>query len=91
MKAPLKHKAGLARRIFTKIGLDNTLVLQEANNFISRQPKNTKKYKKEMWDFFVSVEHILLVSFSDKRFSQKLFRNLQLTEKALMDAFNVVR
>lgn len=39
MKALLEQKDGLARRIFTKAGLDNTSVLQETNNFISQQPK----------------------------------------------------
>ncbi|CAN4101569.1 unnamed protein product [Withania somnifera] len=110
MKALLEQKDGLARRIFTKAGLDNTSVLQETDSFISQQPKvvgdtsgpilgphlsslldNTKKHKKEMGDSFVSVEHMLLAFFSDKRFGQKLFRDLQLTEKALKDAVNAVR
>ncbi|PHU13993.1 Chaperone protein ClpB3, mitochondrial [Capsicum chinense] len=110
MKALLEQKDGLARRIFTKAGLDNTSVLQETDNFISQQPKvvgdtsgpilgshlsslleNTKKHKKEMGDSFVSVEHMLLAFLSDKRFGQKLFRDLQLTEKALKDAVNAVR
>lgn len=110
MKALLEQKDGLARRIFTKAGLDNTSVLQETDSFISQQPKvvgdtsgpilgshlsslleNTKKHKKEMGDSFVSVEHMLLAFFSDKRFGEKLFRDLQLTEKALKDAVNAVR
>ncbi|XP_059297438.1 chaperone protein ClpB4, mitochondrial-like [Lycium ferocissimum] len=110
MKALLEQKDGLARRIFTKAGLDNTSVLQETDNFISQQPKvagdtsgpilgshlsslleNTKKHKKEMGDSFVSVEHMLLAFLSDKRFGQKLFRNLHLTEEALKDAVNAVR
>ncbi|PHT79549.1 hypothetical protein T459_17601 [Capsicum annuum] len=51
---------------------------------------NTKKHKKEIGDFIVSVENMLLAFLSDKRFGQKLFRNLQLTEKALKDAVTAV-
>lgn len=39
MKALLEQKDGLARRIFTKAGLDNTSVLQATDDFISQQPK----------------------------------------------------
>lgn len=39
MKALLEQKDGLARRIFTKAGLDNTAVLQATDDFISQQPK----------------------------------------------------
>lgn len=39
MKALLEQKDGLARRIFTKAGLDNTSVLQGTDQFISQQPK----------------------------------------------------
>ncbi|KAJ4758115.1 hypothetical protein LUZ62_068490 [Rhynchospora pubera] len=39
MKALLEQKDGLARRIFTKAGVDNTSVLQATDDFISRQPK----------------------------------------------------
>ncbi|KAL3497298.1 hypothetical protein ACH5RR_040030 [Cinchona calisaya] len=41
MKALLEQKDGLARRIFTKAGLDNTSVLQATEEFISQQPKVT--------------------------------------------------
>ncbi|GLT85256.1 hypothetical protein SLE2022_034500 [Rubroshorea leprosula] len=37
MKALLEQKDGLARRIFTKAGLDNTTVLQATDDFISKQ------------------------------------------------------
>lgn len=50
-----------------------------------------RKHKKEMGDSFVSVEHLLLAFTSDNRFGQLLFRNLQLSEKSLMDAVNAVR
>ncbi|XP_058223517.1 chaperone protein ClpB4, mitochondrial-like [Rhododendron vialii] len=39
MKALLEQKDGLARRIFTKAGLDNTSVLQATDDFISQRPK----------------------------------------------------
>jgi len=39
MKALLEQRDGLARRIFTKAGLDNTSVLQATDNFIAQQPK----------------------------------------------------
>ncbi|CAH9086170.1 unnamed protein product [Cuscuta europaea] len=110
MKSLLEQKDGLARRIFTKAGLDNTSVLQATDTFISKQPnvtggtsgpiigphlysllENAKKYKKEMHDSFVSVEHLLLALYSDTRFGQQLFRNLQLGEKSLKEAIEAVR
>ena len=39
MKALMEQKDGLARRIFSKAGLDNTTVLQATDDFISKQPK----------------------------------------------------
>ena len=45
MKALLEQKDGLARRIFSKAGLDNTSVLQATDDFISKQAK-------VMWVFF---------------------------------------
>ena len=39
MKALLEQKDGLARRIFSKAGIDNTSVLQATDDFISRQQK----------------------------------------------------
>ncbi|KAL6629065.1 hypothetical protein ACP70R_028830 [Stipagrostis hirtigluma subsp. patula] len=39
MKALLEQKDGLARRIFSKAGIDNTSVLQATDEFISKQPK----------------------------------------------------
>jgi ATP-dependent Clp protease ATP-binding subunit ClpA len=39
MKALLEQKDGLARRIFSKAGVDNTSVLQATDEFISRQLK----------------------------------------------------
>lgn len=138
MKALLEQKDGLARRIFTKAGVDNTSILQSTDSFISQQPKvwadvaynsigfsilpkagvltidfvnqvsgdtsgpivgshfsslldNARKFKKEMGDSFVSVEHLVLAFPMDKRFGQQLFRNLQLSEKDLKDAVQSVR
>ncbi|KAI3929779.1 hypothetical protein MKX01_025947 [Papaver californicum] len=39
MKALLEQKDGLARRIFTKAGVDNSSVLQATDEFINRQPQ----------------------------------------------------
>lgn len=39
MKALLEQKDGLARRIFSKAGIDNSSVLQATDAFISTQPK----------------------------------------------------
>ncbi|KAK7859089.1 chaperone protein clpb4 [Quercus suber] len=52
---------------------------------------NSHKHKKEMGDDFVSVEHLVLAFYSDKRFGKKLFSDLQLSEKDLKDAVSAVR
>ncbi|KAF7135052.1 hypothetical protein RHSIM_Rhsim08G0073900 [Rhododendron simsii] len=39
MKAILEQKNGLARRIFSKAGVDNTRLLEATDKFIQRQPK----------------------------------------------------
>ena len=39
MKALLEQKNGLARRIFSKVGVDNTRLLDATDKFIQRQPK----------------------------------------------------
>ncbi|TYJ16868.1 hypothetical protein E1A91_A09G011300v1 [Gossypium mustelinum] len=39
MKALLEQKNGLARRIFLKVGVDNTRLLEATDKFIQRQPK----------------------------------------------------
>lgn len=41
MKALLEQKNGLARRIFSKAGVDNTRLLEATDQFIQRQPKVT--------------------------------------------------
>lgn len=48
-------------------------------------------YKKEFGDDFISVEHMVLAFLKDKRFGQKIFNDLQLTEKNLKDAVQAVR
>ncbi|KAI7747183.1 hypothetical protein M8C21_010667 [Ambrosia artemisiifolia] len=109
MKALLEQKDGLARRILTKAGLDNTSVLQATDNFIAQQPKvsdpsnprlgsslgslleNARKFKKQMGDDFISVEHLVLAFPSDTRFGKQLFTSLNLSEKSLKDAVEAVR
>lgn len=39
MKALLEQKNGLARRIFSKAGVDNTRLLEATDQYIKRQPK----------------------------------------------------
>lgn len=39
MKSLLEQKNGLARRIFSKVGVDNTKLLEATDKFIQRQPK----------------------------------------------------
>ncbi|KAJ0811427.1 putative ClpA/B family, AAA+ ATPase domain, P-loop containing nucleoside triphosphate hydrolase [Helianthus annuus] len=109
MKALLEQKDGLARRILTKAGLDNTSVLQATDNFIAQQPKvsdpsnprlgtslgslleNARKFKKQMGDDFISVEHLVLAFSSDTRFGKQLFTSLNLSEKSLKEAVEAVR
>ncbi|KAI4376864.1 hypothetical protein MLD38_014574 [Melastoma candidum] len=110
VKALLEQKDGLARRVLTKAGLDNSSVLQAVEDFISQQPKvagdtsgpimgpnfaslleNSRKYKKEMGDDFVSVEHLLLAFHSDKRLGQQIFKKFQLSDQELREAIKAVR
>ena len=39
MRALLEQKNGLARRIFSKVGVDNTRLLEATDKYIQRQPK----------------------------------------------------
>lgn len=43
MKVLLEQKNGLARRIFSKAGIDNTRLLDFTDKFIQRQPKVNPK------------------------------------------------
>lgn len=45
MKALLEQKNGLARRIFSKVGVDNTQLLEATDKHIQRQPKVTNQVK----------------------------------------------
>ncbi|KAI3812683.1 hypothetical protein L1987_17395 [Smallanthus sonchifolius] len=85
MKALSEQKDGLARRILTKAGLDNTSVLQDTDNFNQSDPsdpwlgsnlssllENARKFKKQMGDDFVSVEH--LISFRCKIWKAVVYR-----------------
>lgn len=65
MKALLEQKDGLARRIFTKAGLDNTSVLQATDSFIAQQPKVCMLVRCFNWYFI--------------KFSLVLFGRLQVT------------
>ncbi|KAF8035719.1 hypothetical protein BT93_C1676 [Corymbia citriodora subsp. variegata] len=89
MKALLERKDGLARRILTKaVGNTSGPIM---NSHLASFSDNAQKYKKEMGDDFVSVEHLLLALHSDKRFRQQLFQNLQLNEKDFREAIQAVR
>ncbi|CAN6839592.1 unnamed protein product [Brassica oleracea] len=110
MKALLEQKNGLARRIFSKIGVDNTKVLEATEKFIQRQPKvygesagsmlgrdleglfeRARKYKKDLGDSYVSVEHLVLAFAQDKRFGKQLFKDFQISEKSLKAAIESIR
>eukprot|EP00245_Coleochaete_scutata_P007436 TRINITY_DN22848_c0_g1_i1.p1 TRINITY_DN22848_c0_g1~~TRINITY_DN22848_c0_g1_i1.p1 ORF type:complete len:1006 (+),score=271.15 TRINITY_DN22848_c0_g1_i1:224-3241(+) len=110
MKALLEQRNGLARRIFSKAGVDNTSLLQATERFIARQPKvsgdtggqmlgrdleglidRARGRKKEYGDSFISVEHLVLAYTQDKRFGVQLFKEFQLTQKALEGAITDIR
>eukprot|EP00246_Nothoceros_aenigmaticus_P003893 TRINITY_DN1511_c0_g1_i1.p1 TRINITY_DN1511_c0_g1~~TRINITY_DN1511_c0_g1_i1.p1 ORF type:complete len:1026 (+),score=248.95 TRINITY_DN1511_c0_g1_i1:450-3527(+) len=50
-----------------------------------------RNHKKEMGDSFVSVEHLVLGFNQDKRFGQQLFKDFQLSPKALNTAIQAIR
>ncbi|KAI3713635.1 hypothetical protein L1987_72218 [Smallanthus sonchifolius] len=52
--------------------------------------ENARKFKKQMEDDLISVEHILLALSSDTRFGKQLFRDLNLSEESLKDAVQAV-
>ncbi|KAK1383561.1 chaperone protein ClpB3, chloroplastic [Heracleum sosnowskyi] len=110
MKALLEQKNGLARRIFSKAGVDNTRLLDATDKFIKRQPKvigdsagsmlgrdleallqRARDFKKEYKDSFVAVEHLVLGYVQDKRFGKQLFKDFQISMKALTDAVQAIR
>ncbi|EFJ23880.1 hypothetical protein SELMODRAFT_174539 [Selaginella moellendorffii] len=110
MKALLEQKNGLARRVFGKVGVDNTGLLESTERFIQRQPKivgetggsmlgrelealldRARGFMKDMGDSYVSIEHLLLGYLQDKRFGQVLFKEYQITAKALRTAVESIR
>ncbi|KAF2283594.1 hypothetical protein GH714_012119 [Hevea brasiliensis] len=56
MKALLEQKNGLARRIFSKAGVDNTRLLEATDKFIQRQPKDQRFGKQLFRDFQISLQ-----------------------------------
>ncbi|KAK2969814.1 hypothetical protein RJ640_028094 [Escallonia rubra] len=61
MKALLEQKDGLARRIFTKAGVDNTSVLQATDEFIAQQPK-VGTIIGSQWTFYSMYDHLYPIS-----------------------------
>jgi ATP-dependent Clp protease ATP-binding subunit ClpB len=63
MKALLEQKNGLARRIFSKIGIDNTRLLEATDKHIQRQPKVIDQVKYALvlmiMQYLFSYTHIL--------------------------------
>lgn len=53
--------------------------------------ENAQRYQKEFQDDYVSVEHLLLAFYSDKRFGQEFFKTLKLNEEALKEVIKAVR
>ena len=50
-----------------------------------------RNHKKDFGNDFLSVEHMVLAFLKDKRFGQKIFSDLQLTEKDLKDTAQAIR
>eukprot|EP00250_Pteridium_aquilinum_P008748 c18181_g1_i1 orf=270-3293(-) len=48
-------------------------------------------FKKEYGDSFISVEHLVLGFLQDKRFGQQLFKDFQISQKALTAAVQAIR
>ncbi|KAH6804791.1 casein lytic proteinase B4 [Perilla frutescens var. frutescens] len=88
LKALLEQKDGLARRIFTKAGLDNTSLLQSTDNFISKQPKVSGDTSGPIvGSHFAS----LLDNARKLKKEMGIHFNLGLSDKALKDAVDAVR
>ncbi|KAF3494143.1 hypothetical protein DY000_02057049 [Brassica cretica] len=64
---------------------------QVLGSSLSTVLQNAERYKKEFQDDYVSVEHLLLAFYSDKRFGQEFFKNLKLKEEALKEVIKDVR
>lgn len=53
--------------------------------------QRARDYKKEYNDSFVAVEHLVLGYVQDKRFGKQLFKDFQISMKALTDAVQAIR
>lgn len=53
--------------------------------------QRARDYKKEYNDSFVAVEHLVLGFVQDKRFGKQLFKDFQISMKALTDAVQAIR
>lgn len=61
MKALLEQKDGLARRIFSKAGIDNTSVLQATDDFIAKQPKVLALFMVVKFDKLVYAQNLNII------------------------------
>ena len=53
--------------------------------------QRARDYKKEYGDSFMSVEHLVLGFVQDNRFGKQLFKDFQISRKALKDAIEAIR
>lgn len=53
--------------------------------------ERARGFKKEYGDSFISVEHLVLAFAQDKRFGQQLFKDFQISQKALNTAVQAIR
>ena len=53
--------------------------------------ERARKYKKDLGDSYVSVEHLVLAFAQDKRFGKQLFKDFQISEKSLKTAIESIR
>lgn len=53
--------------------------------------QRAREYKKEYGDSFVSVEHLVLAFAQDQRFGKHLFKDFQISQKALKSAIESIR
>lgn len=53
--------------------------------------QRAREYKKEYGDSFVSVEHLVLAFVQDQRFGKQLFKDFQISQKALKSAIEAIR
>ncbi|TVU46519.1 hypothetical protein EJB05_06060, partial [Eragrostis curvula] len=102
MKSLLEQRNGLARRIFSKAGVDNTKLLDATDKFIQRQPKVLGEDPGSMLGRdlealiqrardFKKIEHLVLGFAEDKRFGKQLFKDFQINVKALKSAIESIR